>query len=583
MLGAGHNGWVSPSQAHRWVLAANTKDGDDAVMDDTLTALPPPSGQSCPLPDLSSVDQGQLVLVSGWRSWAWLSHHLAGEEGVLKVSLGAARTVADATFVLGYALACESPGRPSGVGTAAATLRHVVIDARYASAPLVVALQGNVSLLASHVIWWAAIPEPVSLPIHVACSEATPALKAEVPAEIELAAWLPGSPRAVVAIPGELEQPDVPGRWLRADAVARVKAHPKRSIGAAADMAISGHQDLFGLATGGVVEPIDPHSLYGLRLIAESATDPNVACLAGAAAARVRLHIGQGPEAMERLDQTLSRTRLADPVHRATLLWAEALVYLDMGEFSVAAARFEEATEAVHTGRDLALLATMHRQWAERLITRGLLEDASVHLRTARGLYRRLGDEEGMSATLRGAADLAVLLSEHVSAEALYEQAEMTTTTDVEQANRIVGQLGLAIAQGEWAHARSLLGRLKRMGVSNRVVEANIQRREADLALRSGDWVTALEAAKQASVQYASSGEESAAARCWRLAGDAEALQGRTAEALALYRRAAHAQIRLGDWVGMQTTMSHASALSTEDVGGQLDRLSIELRMLGSA
>ena len=111
-------------------------------------------------------------------------------------------------------------------------------------------------------------------------------------------------------------------------------------------MAIGAHQDLFGLATGESFDAVDPSSLWGLRFIAESATDPNVACLAGAAAARVRLRIGQGPEALERLDQTLSRTLLADPVHRAMLLWAEALVYQEMGDAS-AAARFAEAAEAV--------------------------------------------------------------------------------------------------------------------------------------------------------------------------------------------------------------------------------------------
>ena len=316
-------------------------------------------------------------------------------------------------------------------------------------------------------------------------------------------------------------------------------------------------------------------------MIAESATDPNVACLAGAAAARVRLQIGQGPEALERLDQTLSRTTLADPVHRAMLLWAEALVFQEMGDAAVAAARFAEATEAVHNARDLRLLATMHRQWGERLMTRGLLEGASLHLRTARGLYRRIGDEEGMSATLRGAADLAVLHGEHVSAEALYEQAEMNTTTDIEHANRVLGQLGLAVGQGAWERARALLRRVKRIGLSHPVVEANVNRREADLALRSGDWVTAAHAARRAATGYSTAGEASASARCWRLAGDAEALQGGVAEALALYRRAAHAQIRISDWIGMEVTVKHAAALSSESVGRQLNKLSAELSLLG--
>ena len=550
-------------------------------MDTTPTALPPPSRQPCPLPAVDAVDPGQLVFASGWRSWAWLCHHLVDEDDVLTVSLGAVRTVADALYTVGHALGERRSVRASSVGEAVAGVRHILIDARYATAPVVVALQGSISVLAPNVIWWAAVSEPVPLPNHCACPEATPPLNEALAPEFELAAWLPGSPRAALPISDALGQPDVPGRSLRSDAVRRVQLHPQRSIAAAADMAIGAHQDLFGLATGESFDAVDPSSLWGLRFIAESATDPNVACLAGAAAARVRLRIGQGPEALERLDQTLSRTLLADPVHRAMLLWAEALVYQEMGDASVAAARFAEAAEAVHNARDLRLLATMHRQWGDRLMIRGLLKGASLHLRTARGLYRRLGDEEGMSATLRGAADLAVLHGEHVSAEALYEQAEMNTTTDIEQANRILGQLGLAVAQRAWERARALLGRMKRMGASHPVLKANLDRRRADLALRSGDWVSASQAAQRAARAYGASGEAAAAARCWRIAGDAEALQDSPADALALYKRAAYGQIRISDWVGMQITVKHASALCSEGVGRRLGKLSAELSMLG--
>ena len=48
-----------------------------------------------------------------------------------------------------------------------------------------------------------------------------------------------------------------------------------------------------------------------------------------------------------------------------------------------------------------------------------------------------------------------------------------------------------------------------------------------------------------------------------------------------MYRRAAHAQIRISDWVGMEITVRHAAALTSEDVGRQLSTLSAELSMLG--
>ena len=38
-------------------------------------------------------------------------------------------------------------------------VRHILIDARYATAPVVVALQGSI-VLAPNVIWWAAVSEP---------------------------------------------------------------------------------------------------------------------------------------------------------------------------------------------------------------------------------------------------------------------------------------------------------------------------------------------------------------------------------------------------------------------------------------
>ena len=94
-------------------------------------------------------------------------------------------------------------------------------------------------------------------------------------------------------------------------------------------------------------------------------------------------------------------------------------------------------------------------------------------------------------------------------------------------------------------------------------------------------WSWRLWRAERAALGYSAAGEASASARCWRLAGDAEALQGSAAEALELYRRAAHAQIRISDWVGMRVTVEHAAALSTDEVGRQLGKLSTELSMLG--
>ena len=545
--------------------------------------VPAPSDAPCPLPPVEGVETGSMVWVGGWRAWGWVTHHLAGHDRTLRVSLAGSVTLADGVYVLGHALACGRPGRASSVGAELAGFAHVAIDARYATLSLVEHLVQTLMVQAPNTSWWIAIAQEPDRPGVVAGPEPTPALDEGIPPFMEIAAWLPESPRAGTELPLAMCQPDGPRHALRADAVTQIRAQPARSIASAADLAVGGHSDLFPIATGGGNRRCDPVSLFGLRFIAESASDPNVACLAGAAAARVRLQIGQGAEALQRLEQTLSRVHHADPAHRALLLWAEALVFLEMGDWAVASARFEEASEAVHQGRDLYLLATMNRQWAERLVTRGHLQSASEHLRAARGLYRRLGDRDGLSATLRCAGDLAVALGELVSAEALYEQAEMTTTTDLEQSNRVAGLVGLAVASRAWERAQAQIRRLRRMKIDHRVHDANVRRREADLALRSGDWVSAARLGQEAAGIYEHAGEPSAAARALRLSGDAEALQGQVHAAMALFRRAAEEQFRLGDWSSLRVTLRHASALCSEDARQKLGKLSTELTLLGGA
>jgi len=493
--------------------------------------------------------------------------------------------VSDAIYALGDVLGCETPGSSTCVAQALVDLgcAHLILDARYASVEVVVALHGTVSLLASQLIWWAAVNRSVELSNHVECPEPWPNIPEGDYTALEAAAWLPGSSRTKMAIPDELHLPDAEGGLLRSDLVERIRAEPQRSVSALADAAIHGHTDLFSLAMGTPHTSFRPIDLFGLRFIAEAATDANVACLAAASAARIRLRIGQATDALERLDQAMSRTQYADPVHRALLIWAEALVQQEIGDESAAIARFEEAVVIVHNQRDLALLATLHRQWAEVLAERGRSEFAAHHFRLARGLYRQQGNVEGLSAALRGAAELAVMGQETISAEALFDQAEMTTTSDIEQANRLLGQVGLAIVQHSWERARRLLKRIERIGLQHPLALANLHRRLADVAFRSGDLVNASRESDTARGWYERAGKKASAARCVRLQGDVEALQNNLESALKLYRRAAHMHIRTGDWIGMHRTISHAREICDPDSAARLSRLSTELMMFGSA
>jgi len=543
-----------------------------------------PSEVVSPLNSLGQGEPGALMVVSGWRSMGWIRHHLSSSDSVLRVELGPCRTVSDAVFVIGHELNCEVPGRSTCVAEALAALgpMHLVIDARFASAELAVALHGTVSLLASQLTWWVAVHRPVDLPNHIACPETAPEVGDARVVNLDVAAWLPGSPRSATTVPEAFRLPDTERVLLRADLAERIRIESLRSPAALADGLIHTHAELFTLATGTPQGRVTPMDLFGLRFIAEAATDANVACLAAAAAARVRLQIGQFTEALERIDQAMSRTQYADPVHRALLMWAEALVQQTIGDESTSVARFEDALVIVHNARDLALLATLHRQWAESLAERGLSQKASQHFRMARGLYRQQGNGEGLCAALRGAADLAVVAKEVISAEALYDQAEMTTTTDIEQANRLLGQASLAITQREWERARLLLKRTARIGIDHPLVLGSLHRRLADVALRSQDCVNAREEAELARGFYERAGRPTAVARCLRLMGDAEALQGHVQDAIKLYRRAAHVHIRTGDWVGMHRTIAHARVLCDGEPSARLGRLSTELMMFGS-
>jgi tetratricopeptide (TPR) repeat protein len=509
-------------------------------------------------------DPGSLLYVSGWRAVGWIAHHIwASQPSVLWIRLDGCRTLADCTLVLGHALELALPGSSAAVATALSdrSLHHLVVDARTVDPELVGAFHSMVSGLSHKTLWWVAIHEPESLANHVATNDPVPAIDEDLPAPIEAGVWFPNSPRVRLSLPTQLSAPDAPNGCLRPDVIAQLRKHPRRSLNAVVDGLILNHQDLFPAATEMTLGPLEPTELFGLRLIAEYATDDNVACLAAASAARIRLRYGQGTEALNRIDQALARTTRADPAHRALIVWAEAVVQLHLGDISRAEARFAEATALVQVSRDLSLLATIHRRWGDALTSRSLLTRASKQYRVARGLYRQRGDGEGISAALRGTADIAVAAGELFSAEALYDQAEMNTTTDEEQFNRQLGGIGLAISQRNWTRANKMLRRARNIGDPSSLTQASLNRREADAALRSGDAVSAQPTALASGKLFTDAGRPIASAASLRLQADAMAMQGELRHAFTLYSATIQAQSRAGDWTGLERTITRLVVL----------------------
>jgi tetratricopeptide (TPR) repeat protein len=538
-----------------------------------------------PFDGLNTTENTELRFVTGERAMGWLAHHLQQHSGsVLWVDLDGTRTVSDAILLTGEALGLASPGSAARVAATLASraLQHVVWDGRNVSPDVIHAAHGILTSMSSGTQCWAASERTIAFATAIATPFNKQPIPNEIPDDLDPSVWLSGSVRARAHMSSEFQRPDAaPGR-LRTDILRALQQQPRRSIAAVADQVIHHHQDLFVLATGSNLADIRPADLFGLRLIAEYASDENVACLAAASAAIIRARYGQPTDALERIDQGLARTNFADPAHRALLVWAEARIHLSLGDTPSAEARFADATNLAHAARDLGLLATMHRRWADALSSRGAHERSAEHYRSARALYRQRAHTEGLSAALRGSADQAVATGEILSAEALYDQSEMHTTTDVEQANRLVGWASLAIAQGAWERARSLLDRATRTGADDVWVSTNCIRRRADLALRAGDPITAATEAKEAQQRFTENGCLAAAARCQRLTGDAAAMQGAFQDAMTAYNRALQAQIRAGDWNGLDRTIQHTVGLllseGQDDTAATLSQIKDDIR-----
>ena len=100
-----------------------------------------------------------------------------------------------------------------------------------------------------------------------------------------------------------------------------------------------------------------------------------------------------------------------------------------------------------------------------------------------------------------------------------------------------------------------MLRRARIIGDPSSLTQANLSRREADAALRSGDAVSAQPPALAASKLFTDAGRPIASAASLRLHADAMARQGELRHAFTLYGATVQAQSRAGDWTGLERTI----------------------------
>jgi tetratricopeptide (TPR) repeat protein len=489
------------------------------------------------------------------------------------VRLAGAETPQDAQLLLGWALDLPRPGAAGAAAAALSTLSApmILVDARGTPKDLFEVLRKQVAPAALEARWMVIIESSLAPTNSIGAMLPESAPRAPIPSELPLPAhalgWL------LAGIPGAAEAAfscRVPGLTRQAIWPDAARALRESSDHSAAEVANALGPELhrhLQLALGGPApEGTTPADFFALRWIGRHTTRAAQAAMATAAAARLALAWGMAREAAQLVEEAWPRIPVVEGSCRALLRWVQAQIAHDSGDLQTARRHFEEATAALRQERNLALLATMTRSWAEGLIARGELTVAAMHLRNARVLYRQLGDQDGVAATLRGAGDVAIASCETLSAGALLEQAEAGSTTPIEQVNLLISLATMAITGGNHPEASALLDRAAQGAAGVPQLQASVLRRRADMALRNGNHDQALRDTLQARDLYARVGEVAAVARCSRLLGDIHGASGALEAAARYYEQAIHAQIQSGDRQGLCRSLTHAAAL--EEVSG---------------
>ncbi|MFT4978287.1 MAG: tetratricopeptide (TPR) repeat protein, partial [Myxococcota bacterium] len=475
------------------------------------------------------------------------------------------RSTSDVLLLVGEALRAPVPGSAVSVSAHLRQRGALLVILDDADAPGARAAIEQLGALAPEVRWLALAPtipdDGAAAPTINLPPTPTPAVTSELEEAASVLMMLPGGLPAVVSVPPHLAHPTPPGRVALRRSVARALRQSSRlEPSRAAEALLPTFAHVLSLAEGAPLQPgVRAADLLAVRWMGEVLSDSATAARATAAAGRLLVIWGQPGAARSLLGSGLRRDTRAAPESRARLLWAEAEALLASGNLTGARLRHAEAERLLGEGRDLDLMALMARRRGDALAVRGQVSDAARDYQQARALTRQLRDTEGSAATLRATADLAVGRGELMSAEALYDQAESSHAPPIEAANRRIGRAGLAIAAGALDRAGALL--MVEPAVDLPVLQANLARRRADLALRKRRYGEARRQATDALSCYARAGERVAMGRTTRLLGDIDAAAGRLADAAAHYMRAVPLQIEVGDMEGLRRTLRHAVAL----------------------
>ena len=339
------------------------------------------------------------------------------------------------------------------------------------------------------------------------------------------------------------------------------------------------YHETLHLAAGG---PICRHHCWEdaltLRWMGEVLADPDQACVASAAAARMLVSWGQQASAGRVIDAAQRRNSRARPKGLGLLSWADANRSLAQGDMSGATRHFEEASRHFHDGGEDALLARLAQHRADSNIQRAQAKEAVHLLRTARRLLTVLNDTASISSTLRSAAELAVVNGEYFSAETLFDQATGAQTPAQENMARRIGTASLAIGRADFDRARKALNP---QGEEHdaQILIGNRFRRLADIALRESQVSEGRKYALRALRAYSRGGAHVAMAHTIRLLGDISILAGDIPQAWRHYRNAVERQLEVHDYAALSRTVSRLEFL--ERAAGRSVRAN-ELREAGN-
>jgi tetratricopeptide (TPR) repeat protein len=485
---------------------------------------------------------------------------------VLCVRLAGAQSLPDAHLLVGWALGLGRPGREHAPARALAerTQPLVLLDARGIAPGLESSLRAEISSIALDTRWLVLLSEGEATPETIRAEhEADPTqLPTQLATHALALGWLLAGIPSAAELPDSAQVGGLQRQALRPELARALRQQANQPTAEIANALGARLQEHLRIATGGATpRRTSPADYFALRWIAAEASKPATLALAAAAAARLVLYWGMPSQALELLSQARLRTPSTECSCRAVLRWAHAQVALDTGDPQTARLHLEAAASLLRQERNLGLLATLTQRWAEVLFARGETAISAQHLRNARVLYRQLGHQAGVKATLRGAADIAIMSGETLSARTLLDQAEDGTMSAEERCNLQMSQASLSAAVGELDQAGVLLERAQAVAQTVPQLQANHQRRLADLALKTGQLGAAKEHALSARSRYARLGLLPAQALCSRLLGDTLSLQGALSEAARWYEAAIHQQISIGDLHGLHRSLTHAAAL----------------------